>query len=97
MSDKTELVLVECVQQHRIRYLIQVPEGKMDWALDTVTMQDAFELEQYDLGEIIVSHRVLSIAESLEIINENLFGGALSDEEKLETFVTIIDDEDYNV
>jgi hypothetical protein len=55
-----QYVLVEAIQQYRMRYVVEL--GKDDpaaWALDTVTMNEAKELSQQDLGETIVSHRVL--------------------------------------
>jgi hypothetical protein len=33
-----EWVLVECVSSFRIRYLVEVPAGKAEWALDTISM-----------------------------------------------------------
>jgi len=93
MSDyATELVLVEAISQYRMRYFIKVPLGNKDWALDTVTMEDAFECSQKHLGETIISHRVVSHEEALTIIDEdNEFGGDWSDVHKIETFVTKID------
>ena len=46
---ETELVLVETVFQHRMRYVVEVPQGKKDWALDTVVCQEAqeFSLHYY--------------------------------------------------
>ncbi|MFY8212556.1 MAG: hypothetical protein ACOVLB_07835, partial [Candidatus Nanopelagicus sp.] len=57
-SDVTEWVLVECISTFRERYMVQVPKGKAEWALDTVTMNQAKEFSQLHLGETIVSHRV---------------------------------------
>jgi len=93
MSDyATELVLVEAISQYRMRYFIEVPFGKKDWALDTVTMEEAVEFSQKHLGETIISHRVVSREEALTIIDEdNEFGGDWSDDHKIETFVTKID------
>lgn len=54
-------VLVEAIQQHRMRYVVELDEdAPAEWALDTVTMREAKEFSQLDLGETIVSHRVLS-------------------------------------
>jgi len=55
----TELVVVDCIAQYRIRYVVEVPIGKTDWALDTVTMEEAKEFSQKWLGETILSHRVI--------------------------------------
>jgi len=60
---KTELVLVECISTFRERYVVEVPHGKKEWALDTVTMNETVEFSQEHLGETIVSHRVIDEAE----------------------------------
>lgn len=64
-SGDKEWVLVECISQFRQRYLVQVPQGKTEWALDTVTMERAKEFSQMHLGETIVSHRVISEDEAI--------------------------------
>jgi hypothetical protein len=64
---ETELVMVECISTFRERYLVEVPKGKKEWALDTVTMQEATEFSQKHLGETIVSHRVVSEEEAIAI------------------------------
>jgi len=46
MEDETEWVLVECISTFRERYMVEVPKGKADWALDTVTMNEAKEFSQ---------------------------------------------------
>ena len=51
-SDEKEWVLVECIQQYRLRYMCEVPKGQAGWALDTVAMKEAKEFSQKDLGEI---------------------------------------------
>lgn len=63
---KTELVMVEAFQTFRQRYVIEVPIGKKDWALDTVTCEQAKEFSQLYLGETIISHRVIDEKEALE-------------------------------
>jgi len=67
----TEWVLVEVIQQYRMRYCVEVSTGKADWALDTVAMQEAKEFSQKDLGEVIVSHRVVSEQEALDLCRED--------------------------
>jgi bifunctional DNA-binding transcriptional regulator/antitoxin component of YhaV-PrlF toxin-antitoxin module len=60
-----EWVLVETVQMFRHRYVVQVPNGKKDYALDTVTLNQAKEFSQLHLGETIVSHRVITEDEAI--------------------------------
>ena len=66
-----ELVLVEAISTFRMRYVVEVPKGKKDWALDTVTMQEAEEMSQHHIGEDIISHRVISEEEFLNIHDED--------------------------
>lgn len=78
-----ELVLVECVSTFRMRYVVEVPAGKKEWALDTVALNEAEEFSQEHIGEQIVSHRVISNDEYLRIFNEdNDYLSKWTDEEK---------------
>jgi hypothetical protein len=89
-------VLVECVSQFRQRYMVEVPVGtdqygkdKSEWALDTVTMNEAKEFSQEHLGETIVSHRVISQADALVLCDkDNAYVAEWTDEQKLDTFFT---------
>jgi hypothetical protein len=60
---ETELVLVETVSSFKITYVVEVPKGNKEWALDTVALEEAPELAQSYIGEQIVSHRVVDIDE----------------------------------
>jgi len=87
---KTELVMVETVQQFRQRYLVEVPVGKKDWALDTVVSEQAKEFSQLDIGETIVSHRVVSEEEAFELCDEdNRYCGAWDKQAKIDAFFTL--------
>jgi bifunctional DNA-binding transcriptional regulator/antitoxin component of YhaV-PrlF toxin-antitoxin module len=70
-AEKTEWVLVETVSQFRMRYMVEVPKGKKEWALDTVVCEEAKEFSQEHLGETIVSHRVVSEDEALTIYDQD--------------------------
>jgi hypothetical protein len=86
---ETELVLVECISQFRQRYMVEVPKGKAEWAMDTVTLNQAEEFSQAHLGETIVSHRVVSKEEMLALCDkDNDYAKAWNDEHKVKTFVT---------
>ena len=86
---ETQLVLVECVSQFRQRYVVEVPTGKAEWALDTVVMDEAKEFSQEHLGETIVSHRVITRDEAIQLCNkDNAYCQSWTDEHKIETFVT---------
>lgn len=88
-SDDKEWVLVECVSQFRQRYMCEVPKGKADWALDTVTMNEAKEFSQEHLGETIVSHRVIPFMEALELCDvDNDYCSKWNVDKKVEVFFT---------
>ena len=89
-------VLVECVSQFRQRYMVEVPVGidqfgkdKSEWALDTVTMNEAKEFSQEHLGETIVSHRVISREDALALCDkDNAYVAEWTEEQKLDAFFT---------
>jgi len=85
----TEFVLVETVQTFRHRYVVEVPRGKSDWALDTVSMKEAKEFSQQHLGETIVSHRVIASDEVLRLCDQdNDYCKSWSEDKKFDSFVT---------
>jgi hypothetical protein len=75
---ETQWVLVETVSLFRLQYMVEVPVGtddygkdKADWALDTVTMEEAKEFCQKHIGENITSHRVVTQDEALEMFRKD--------------------------
>ena len=92
----TQFVLVETISTFRLRYVVEVPVGvddfgkdKAEWALDTVTMEEAKEFSQEHLGETIVSHRVLTHDEVIKLCDkDNDYCKDWPDEKKFEVFVT---------
>ena len=89
LKEDMEWVLVDTVSQFRMRYMVQVPVGKKEWALDTVTMNEAKEFSQEHIGENIVSHRVVTEEEAIQICNEdNDYCKTWSDEKKIDVFFT---------
>ncbi len=88
-KEEMEWVLVEAIQSFRMRYMVQVPKGKAEWALDTVTCNDAKEFSQEALPEQIVSHRVVTEDEAIEICDvDNDYTKSWSKEQKLRAFFT---------
>ena len=88
--EETEFVMVECVSMFRMRYVVEVPKGKTEWALDTVTMNEAKEFSQEHLTETIVSHRVITKDEVIQISDiDNHYCKSWSDDQKINTFVTL--------
>jgi hypothetical protein len=87
-SDKV-WVLVECVQQYRMRYMVQAPADHPEYALDDVSMQTAKEFSQLDIGETIVSHRVISHDDALKLCDEdNDYTSSWTEEQKVRSFFT---------
>ena len=88
-SEETELVLVECISQFRQRYMVEVPKGKAEWAMDTVTLNQADEFSQAHLGETIVSHRVITKEEALAMCNkDNDYCTSWDEATKMKNFFT---------
>ena len=91
-TDK-EWVLVECISTFRQRYLVQVPQGKEEYALDTVTMEKAKEFSQMHLGETIVSHRVLSEDEAVaQAYVDNDYLSSWTEDQIKDNLFTYVDD-----
>jgi hypothetical protein len=94
---ETELVMVDVISTYRIRYAVEVPKGKAEWALDTVVMDDAKEFSQEYLGEQIVSHRVVTEAEALAMCDiDNEYCSMWSSDEKKKVFFTSIEEQDLS-
>jgi len=93
---ETQWVLVETVSTFRERYMVEVPVGidrygkdKADWALDTVTLEEAKEFSQEHLGETIVSHRVVTKEEALALCDkDNAYCKSWTEGHKVATFFT---------
>lgn len=87
--EDTEWVLVETVSMFRMRYMVEVPTGKSEHALDTVVCHEAKEFSQQHLDEVIVSHRVVSEEEALEIFDQdNDYCKSWSKEQKIKNMFT---------
>ena len=97
---ETQWVLVETVSTFRERYMVEVPVGidrygkdKADWALDTVTLEEAKEFSQEHLGETIMSHRVVTKEEALALCDkDNDYARVWNDELKVKTFFTTMEE-----
>jgi len=88
-KEQTELVLVDCISTYRMRYLVEVPIGKTEWALDTVVSEEAHEFSQLHIGEQIMSYRVVTNAEAMKICDEdNAYCSSWADELKQKNFFT---------
>lgn len=76
----SKFVLVETISQHRMRYIIEVPDNHNDgeypcsaeqWAADTVTSEEMKEFSQLYLGEVIVSTREISKEEIIPMCDKD--------------------------
>ncbi len=82
-------VMVEALQTFRMRYMVQVPATNPEWALDTVTCNDAKEFSQLALPEVISSHRVMTEEEALALCDvDNDYVKSWNKEQKLKAFFT---------
>jgi len=89
IEQEMEMVLVETISQYRIRYVVEVPVGKTDWALDTVTCDMAKEFSQQFVGESLLSSRVIEEEEMLELfVQDNAYAKSWSIETIYENCVT---------
>ena len=93
----TDWVLVDCVSTYRMRYMVQVPKGKSEWALDTVTMEEAKEFSQEHIGEQIISHRVVTKKYALELSDiDNDYTKSWNEETKMKNFFTTLEEQNGN-
>ena len=94
-ENEKEFVLVETINQTRFRYVIEVPKGKQDWALDVVVMEKSKEFSQEFLGENIVSSRIIDDNEIISLCDiDNKYATRWDKETKLKNFVTFQEDYD---
>lgn len=90
--------MVECVSMFRMRYMVEAPDDHPEYALDTVTMQEAKEFSQEHLDEVIVSHRVIdSTAEALVQCDlDNAYCSGWTDDQKISAFFTNMEEQGYD-
>lgn len=87
-------VMVEAVSQFRMRYMVEVDADHPEWAMDTVTMQEAKEFSQEHIGETIISHRVMTEDEALALCDvdndyvNGKYGTPWTKEQKMNAFFT---------
>jgi hypothetical protein len=90
-DNETEWVLVEALSQFKISYMVEVPKGKAEYALDTVTVEKAEEFSQEHLRptDIILGYKVVSKEEALALCDErNDYTSEWSDDLKIKNFFT---------
>ncbi len=90
-DNETEWVLVEALSQFRVSYMVEVPKGKAEYALDTVAVEKAEEFSQEHLRptDIILGYKVVSKEEALALCDErNEYTSEWSDDLKIKNFFT---------
>ena len=93
MSNKA-WVMVECVSIFRMRYMVETPAEHPEYALDTVTMNEAKEFSQEHIGENIMSHRVMTEEEALQFCDaENDYCKSWNTDQKINAFFTREDEQ----
>lgn len=86
-----EWVLVDCISTYHIQYMVQVPLGKKEWALDDVVLGKCKEFSQKHISEDIITSRVIKEEDALEACSEsNDYTSDWSDQRKKEVFFTEI-------
>jgi len=92
---KTEFVMVEVISTYRMRYAIEVPVGKRHEAIVKVEDGQVVEFSQLHLGEKIISDRIVSEKELLELCDEdNGYSRNWDETLQLKCFVNLLDDEE---
>jgi hypothetical protein len=90
-TEETEWVLVEALSQFKTSYMVEVPKGKAEYALDTVVMEEAEEFSQEHLRptDIVLGYRVVSKEEALALCDErNEYATEWTDDLKIKNFFT---------
>jgi len=78
---------------YRMRYVIECPVDHPEYALDTVTAEQAKEFSQSHIGETIISSRVISEEEALAMCDvDNIYQSSWTKEEKIKGNFTRMED-----
>lgn len=89
MANKTIWVLVECISQYVTKYVVECPADFPEYALDTVTNQEAKEFSQHYVGESILSYQVVDQEDALAQCDvDNEYYSKNSTESKISAFFT---------
>jgi len=90
-TKKTEWVMVETVSTFRMRYMVEVPKGKSDKAIELVQDHDAKEFSQQHIGELVTSSWVLDHGQAIAMCDaDNDYCRSWDDDKKIEAFFTRI-------
>jgi len=69
----SKLVMVETLSQHRIRYVVEIPDDSYDFVASDYILynDDAKEMSQLHLGEIEFSKREITKEEYIKLFNQD--------------------------
>jgi hypothetical protein len=69
----SKLIMVETLSQHRIRYVVEIPDDSYDFVASDYILynDDAKEMSQLHLGEIEFSKREITKEEYIKLFNED--------------------------
>lgn len=82
-------VMVEAIQSFRMRYMVEAPADHPEYAMDTVTMNEAKEFSQEAMPEYITSHRVMTEDQAIDLCDiDNDYTRSWNKEQKLRAFFT---------
>jgi len=86
---KTEWVMVETISTFRLRYMVEVPEGKSDKAIQKVERGEAKEFSQQHIGENTTSAWIFNKEQALEMCDtDNDYCSGWTEDKKIESFFT---------
>ena len=92
----SKYVMVDTVSMFRMRYVVEVPDdaecSPEEYAMDTVTCEEAKEFTQYHIGENIVSTREVTLEEAIAQYrkDEPVLGEAWDDKVIIKNAITPI-------
>ena len=85
--NETEWILVETEQKFRLRYLVEVVKGNEQQALEDVKSNKVQLFSESDEGEVIRSHRPISIIDAMALCDkENPLGKGWGTNVKIREF-----------
>lgn len=90
-DNETEWVLVETLSQFKMRYMVEVPKGKTEYALDIVAMNEATDFSQEHLlpTDIVLGCRTLTQDEAMELCDkDNDYASNWNEDLKIKSFFT---------
>jgi len=88
VKTETEFVMIDAICTYRMRYVVEVPVGKRHEAIVKVEDGLAEEFSQLCLGEKIISNRIVSKEELLELCDEdNPYACNWGEDLKLKAFI----------